>query len=95
MLRHRPQPIHTRILVGRIRLTGTNVNTSRDRLMNNTLFLLLQQGNQFLFRVDMTLNLPLGVLEESNNGGLFGGGRNRAGKILKIRPIKILTKSRT
>ncbi len=76
MRRNLPQPLHPGILVSRVRFACANVDTARYRLLNNGFFLLLQQRDKFLFRVDMALNPPLDVIEESDDGDLFGEGWN-------------------
>ena len=44
--RHLPQPLHSGILIGRIRLAGSDIDLSRDGLVDSGLLLLLQQLDQ-------------------------------------------------
>ena len=74
MPRHLPQPLHTRILVFRVRLAGANIDPARDGVIHDDLFLLLQQRNQLLLGADLTLNAAGSVVQEADDGGLFGEG---------------------
>ena len=75
MGRHVPQPFHAGGLVGMVRLAGSDIHPARDGLVDNGLLLLLQQRNQLLFGADVPPDAPLGVVEEADDGGLFGEGR--------------------
>ena len=71
---HLPQPLDTRGLVGRVGLAGTNVDLAGDGLVDDGLLLLLQQRNQLLLGADVAPDAPVGVVEEADDGGLFGEG---------------------
>ena len=72
MLRHLPQPFDTGGLVGRVRLAGSDVDLARDGLVDDGPLLLLQQCNQLLLGADIAPDAPVGVVEEADDGGLFG-----------------------
>ena len=71
MLRYVPQPLHARVLVGRVRLPGA-VHLARHGLVDNGLLLFLQQLDQLLFGADVAPDAPVGVVEIADNCGLFG-----------------------
>ncbi|WP_245618570.1 hypothetical protein [Methanogenium cariaci] len=71
MLRHiPPQPLHTGGLEADVR-----VEAAGDSLMDDGLLLLLQELDQLLFGVDGAPDAVVGVVEEADDGGLFGGER--------------------
>ena len=76
MRRHVAQPLHAGGLVGRVGLAGAHVNLAGDGLVDEGLLLLLQQRNQLLLGADVALDAPVGVVEEADDGGLFGEGRD-------------------
>ena len=80
MVRHVPQPLNAGGLVGRIGLTGADIDAARDGLVDDGLLLLVQQRNQLILRPVEAPDAPVGVVEEANDGGLFGEGRNRKHK---------------
>ena len=71
-----PQPLDTGGLVGRVGLAGADVDLTGDGLVDDGLLLLLQQRNQLLLGVDVAPDAPVGVVEEVDDGGLFGKGRD-------------------
>jgi len=72
MLRHLPQPLHTRRLHLHIR-----IKPACHGLMNDRLLLFLQQRYQFLLGIDVPPDAAVDVVEVTDNGGLFGERRKR------------------
>ena len=73
MRRYIPQPFDTGGLVGRVGPAGADVDPARHGLVDDGLLLLLQQHNQLLLGADVALDAPVDVIEEADNGCLFGG----------------------
>ena len=71
MLRHVAQPLDAGGLE-----TDVGVGAARHDLVDKGLLLLLQQLDQLLFGVDVAPDAPVGVVEEENDGGLFGERRD-------------------
>ena len=69
MLRHFSKPLD---IGGRVRLAGSDVDLTRDGLMDDGLLLLLQQRNQLLLGADVAPDASVGVVEEADDGDLFG-----------------------
>ena len=69
---HIPQPLDTGRLVGRVELAGADVDPARDGLVDDGLLLLLQQRDQLLLSAAVAPNAPVGMIEETDHGGLFG-----------------------
>ena len=69
---HVPQPLDAGGLVGRIGLAGADVDSARDGLVDDGLLLLLQQRDQLLLSADVAPNSAVGMVEEANDGVLFG-----------------------
>ena len=67
MLRHITQPLHTRGLQ-----TDVGIKAARDGAVDNDLLVLLQQLDQLLLGADVAPDPPIRVIEESDDGGLFG-----------------------
>ena len=67
MLRHVPQALHARRLEADV-----GVKAASDGAVDDGLLLLLQQRNQLLLRADVASDAPVGVVEEADDGGLFG-----------------------
>ena len=74
MRRHVAQPLDTGGPVGRVGLAGTDVDLTGDGLVDDGLLLLLQQRTQLLLGADVAPDAPVGVVEEADDGGLFGEG---------------------
>ena len=72
MLRNVPQPFHARRLVGRKGPAGADVDLARNGLVDDGLLLLLQQRDQLLLGADVAPDAPVGVVEEADDGSLFG-----------------------
>ena len=81
MLRHVPEPLHAGGLVGRVGLAGAGVLLARHGLVDEGLLLLLQQRDQRLLGADIAPDAPMGVVEESDDGGLFREGWKRYRRI--------------
>ena len=75
MRRHVAQPLDAGGLVGRVGLAGADVDLAGDGLVDDGLLLLLQQRTQLLLGADVAPDAPVGVVEEADDGGLFGEGR--------------------
>ena len=90
MLRHIPEPLHAGGLEAHVR-----VEAAGDGLMHDDLLLLLQQLNQLLFGVNGASDALVHVVEEADDGDLFGDGWDATGKIFEVSPIKILSKTRS
>ena len=73
MLRHIPQPLHAGGLEADV-----GVEAAGDGAVDDGLLLLLQQLDQLLLGADVAPYPPVGVVEEADNGGLFGERRERA-----------------
>ena len=76
MRRHVSQPLQAGGLVGRVGLAGADVDLAGDGLVDDGLLLLLQQRTQLLLGADVAPDAPVGVVEEADDGGLFGEGRD-------------------
>ena len=74
MLRHIPQPIDAGGLEANV-----GVEAAGDGAVDDGLLLLLQQLDQLLLGADVPPNLPVRVVEEANDGGLFGAWWERHG----------------
>ena len=74
MRRHLAQPLHAGGLVSRVGLAGAHVDLAGDGLVDEGLLLLLQQRHQLLLDAEVALDAPVGVVEEADDGGLFGRG---------------------
>src|SRR5690606_30526489 len=69
MLRHIPQPLHTGGLEADV-----GVEAAGDGAVDDGLLLLLQQLDQLLLGADVPPNPPVRVVEEADDGSLFGEG---------------------
>ena len=69
MLRRGPQPLHSGGLEADV-----GVEAARDGTVDEGLLLLLQQRDQLLLGADVAPNAPIGMVEEADDGGLFGKG---------------------
>ena len=58
--------------------------------MDDGLLLLLQQLDQLLLGADVAADLAVGVVEEANDGGLFGRGREGDWNGTKVRGIEAI-----
>ena len=67
----------------------TGVEAAGDGTVDNGLLLFLQQLDQLLLGADVLPNPPVHVIEESNDGGLFGEGWKKYCYSLQVWPIKI------
>ena len=76
MLRYLSQPLHARILVGRIGLAGSDVGPARDSLVDDGLLLFLQQSNQFLLRTDVAPDASVNLIKKADDGSLLRERRN-------------------
>ncbi|UKL14665.1 hypothetical protein [Dissulfurimicrobium hydrothermale] len=74
MRRHLAQPLHAGGLVGRIGPAGADIDLPGDGAVDEGLLVLLQQFDQFLPGADVAPNPPVHVIEEADDGGLFGEG---------------------
>ena len=68
---------------------GTRVEPSCDGLVDDRLLLLVQQGDELLLGPDVPPDEPIGMVEEANDGGLFGKGRNRQDELLDLGSIDV------
>jgi hypothetical protein len=75
MLRHLAQPRDAGVFVGRIGLAGADVDLAGDGLVDEGLPVFFEQLDQLLLGADGAPNPPVHVIEEADNGGLFGEGR--------------------
>ena len=76
MLRHIAQPLHA----GGLEATLAGASGSRaagDGAVDDGLLLLLQQLDQLLLGADVAPDPPVHVVEEADDGGLFGEGWDR------------------
>ena len=89
MLRYLPQPLHPGVLVGRIRLTGSDIDLARDGLVDDGLLLLLQQLDQPFLGADVALDTPVGVVEEAGDGGLLGERRKGDQQALELTRVDV------
>ena len=71
MLRHVAQPLHAGGLEADV-----GVEAAGDGAVDDGLLLLLQQLDQLLLGADVAPDPPVRVVEEADDGGLFGPGRN-------------------
>ena len=78
MLWHVPQPFQAGRLEADVRVEATS-----DGLVDDGLLLLVQQRDQLLLGADSAPDAPVYVVEEADDGGLFGGWRNREGSTKK------------
>ena len=69
MLRHIPKPLHARGLEADV-----GVEAAGDGAVDDGLLLLLQQLDQLLLGADVAPDPPVRVVEEADDGGLFGKG---------------------
>ena len=69
MLRHIPQPLHAGGLEADV-----GIEAAGDGAVDDGLLLLLQQLDQLLLGADVTPDPPVRVVEEADDGGLFGEG---------------------
>ena len=69
MLRHVAQPLHAGVLEANV-----GVETAGYGAVNNGLLLFLQQIYQLLFGADVASDPSVHVVEETDDGGLFGEG---------------------
>ena len=74
MLRHIPQPRHSRRLEPHVRIKAT-----RHRLLDDGLLLLVEQRDQPLLGAYIAADAAVGVVEVTDDGGLFGEGWERNG----------------
>ena len=79
MLRHVPQPLHARGLEADI-----GVEAAGDGAVDDGLLLLLQQLDQLLLGADVAPDPPVRVVEEADDGGLFGRGAASIRNHLKV-----------
>ncbi len=63
MLRNVSQPLNP----GRFQ-PNVEINASRHRLMDDDLLLLFQKLDELLLRADVPADLPVGMVEETNDG---------------------------
>src|SRR5436309_3404727 len=68
VFRHIPQPLHTRRLKADVGVEATS-----DGAVDDGLLLSLQQLDQLLLSADVAPDPPVDVVEEPDDGGLFGG----------------------
>jgi len=71
LFRHLPKPFHARVLVNRVRLAGSDINLSCDGLVDDGLFLFLQQRDQLLLGTDVAPDALVNVVEEPNDASLL------------------------
>src|SRR5690606_33958971 len=93
MLRHIPQPLHAGGLEADV-----GVEAAGDGAVDDGLLLLLQQLDQLLLGADVPPNPPVRVIEEADDGGLFGEGREsvpHSPNELPISPWHLRTEGRT
>ena len=83
MPRHIPQPLYAGGLEADVR-----VEAAGDGSVDDGLLLLLQQLDQLLLGADVAPNAPVGVVEELDDGELFGRGRIRSRDLLEVFPIE-------
>ena len=93
MLRHLSQPLHPWVLVGRIRLAGSDINLARDGLVDDGLPLLLQMLDQPFLGADGAPDAPVGVVEEADDRGLFVQRWHATREVSEVSPRKVLTKA--
>ena len=62
--------------MGRVGLSGSDIDLAGDGLVDDGLSLFLEQGDQLLLGSDVALDASVGVVEEVGDGGLFGEGGN-------------------
>ena len=74
MLRHVPKPLHTGGFEADV-----GVEAAGDGAVNDGLLLLLQQLDQLLLGADVAPDPPVRVVEEPDDGGLFGERWDRIG----------------
>ena len=77
MLRSISQPLDTARLVGWVRATGADVDLAGDRLVNDDLFLLIQQRDQLLLGPNVAPDASVGMIKEADDGDLLSDRRNR------------------
>ena len=89
MLRHVAQPLHARRLEADV-----GIKAPGDGAVDDGLLLLLQQVDQLLLGADVAANASVCIIEEADDGGLFGkrwkrcldAERNVFGGIVFLRP---------
>ena len=69
-------------------MAGSDVDLAGDGLVDDGLFLFLEEGDQFLFGLDVALDAAVGVVEEVGDGGLFGEGGNCCKPLVGIFAVK-------
>jgi hypothetical protein len=66
MLRHFPQPLHTRGFEA-----NGGVEAARHRVLDDGLLLLVQKRDQLFLGVDVVLGSAVDMVQESGDGGLL------------------------
>ena len=64
------------------------VEAAGDGAMDDGLLLLFQQRNQLLLGADVAPDAPVGVVEEADDGGLFGEGWNWRKSLVGVFAVK-------
>ncbi len=75
MRRDFPQPIDPGVFVGGVGLASADVDLAGDVLVDEGLLVLFQQPDPPLPQPDGLADAPVGPVEEADDGGLFGEGR--------------------
>ncbi len=79
MLRHIPQPGYTGILEAYVR-----VKASSNSVVDDGLLLLVQERYDSALGLDGAIETAVGPVEETDDGGLLGGGREGRINLFKI-----------
>lgn len=74
MRRYLSESVHTGVLVRRVGPAGADVDLDGDSAVDEGLLVLLQEFNQLLLGADVAPYPPVHVIEEADDGGLFGEG---------------------
>ena len=86
MLRHVAQPLHAGGLEADV-----GVEAAGDGAVDDGLLLLLQQLDQLLLGADVAPDPPVHVVEEADDGGLFGEGwddRMDGAELRRVKPVE-------
>ena len=73
---HLPEPLYSGVLVGRVGLSGSDIDLARDGLVDEGLPVLLQQLDLPLRGLDAAPDAPVGAVEKSDDGSSFREGWN-------------------
>ena len=76
LLWHISQPLYAGGFIGRIGLTGSDIDPTCHGLMDDSLFLFLQQRDLLPLGANVAPDASVGVVEEANDGSLFWEGGN-------------------